>query len=175
MQHILSISAGLIFKKQSVNELQLFIKDPYGNPYIPGSSIKGVLRTAILAKKIKEEKYFSFSIIEKIRDFRGNPKSFLNSENEDVQRILLHSKKGMEKQNDMVNDCMSGIRISDSNAVPVNCLTICQKIDRRIDGNIKTLPLMRECIKPNVEFEFQLSIDETETDIGVDYIISAIK
>ena len=33
---------------------------------------------------------------------------------------------------------------------------------------------MRECIKPNVEFEFQLSIDETETDIGVDYIISAI-
>lgn len=30
-----------------INEVNLFIKDPYGNPYIPGSSLKGALRTVI--------------------------------------------------------------------------------------------------------------------------------
>lgn len=33
-------------------KLSTFIKDPYGNPYIPGSSLKGLIRTLLLAKEI---------------------------------------------------------------------------------------------------------------------------
>lgn len=33
-------------------KLSIFIKDPYGNPYIPGSSLKGLIRTLLLAKEI---------------------------------------------------------------------------------------------------------------------------
>lgn len=32
--------------------LSTFAKDPYGNPYIPGSSLKGLIRTLLLAKEI---------------------------------------------------------------------------------------------------------------------------
>lgn len=30
-----------------INEVDAFIKDPYGNPYIPGSSLKGAIRTLV--------------------------------------------------------------------------------------------------------------------------------
>jgi CRISPR-associated RAMP protein, csm5 family len=33
----------------SLNEIHSFVKDANGNPYIPGSSIKGMIRTALLA------------------------------------------------------------------------------------------------------------------------------
>lgn len=33
-------------------KLSTFIKDPYDNPYIPGSSLKGLIRTLLLAKEI---------------------------------------------------------------------------------------------------------------------------
>ena len=39
--------------------IQQFVKDVYGLPYIPGSSLKGVLRTCLLAEDIMKnpEKY----------------------------------------------------------------------------------------------------------------------
>ncbi|MGL4484413.1 MAG: type III-A CRISPR-associated RAMP protein Csm5, partial [Anaerovoracaceae bacterium] len=38
------------------NDVLLFQKDAYGKPYIPGSSIKGAIRTAILAKLLWDNK-----------------------------------------------------------------------------------------------------------------------
>lgn len=34
-----------------LNEISQFVKDPYGNPYIPGSSLKGALRTILVNEK----------------------------------------------------------------------------------------------------------------------------
>ena len=167
-------TTGFDTKNQRVNDMQLCMKDPYGNPYIPGSSLKGALRTALLAKKIKEQGYSSSSIIEEIRDYRGNPKRFLQRESQELKSAMFHTKGRTERKSDMVNDMMSGIRISDSNAVSTEFLTLCQKLDENIDSRISDLPLIRECIKPNVEFQFELSIDETETDITKDYIADAI-
>lgn len=31
------------------------VTDPYGNPYIPGSSLKGMLRTILLSKDIDQD------------------------------------------------------------------------------------------------------------------------
>lgn len=46
-------------------EIQEHIKDPYGMPYIPGSSIKGMLRTILLIYDILEnsQKYQKAKII----------------------------------------------------------------------------------------------------------------
>lgn len=33
-------------------EIDSFIKDPYGNPYVPGSSLKGMFRTIFLADRL---------------------------------------------------------------------------------------------------------------------------
>lgn len=35
------------YKKGKINRVSSFIKDPYGNPYVPGSSLKGAIRTII--------------------------------------------------------------------------------------------------------------------------------
>lgn len=37
-----------------MNDLNTFVKDAFGRPYIPGSSLKGALRTAIL-NDLKED------------------------------------------------------------------------------------------------------------------------
>ena len=35
-------------------DISLFVKDPYGLPYIPGSSLKGAVRTALLGYKLSK-------------------------------------------------------------------------------------------------------------------------
>lgn len=41
-------------KKGRLNEIRAFVKDPYGNPYIPGSSLKGALRTILINEKFTQ-------------------------------------------------------------------------------------------------------------------------
>lgn len=43
-------------KRGKINEISKFIKDPYGLPYIPGSSLKGALRSIVLNDKRHGEK-----------------------------------------------------------------------------------------------------------------------
>lgn len=41
--------------KGQLNQINKFIRDPYGNPYIPGSSLKGAIRTILVNEKFAEE------------------------------------------------------------------------------------------------------------------------
>lgn len=54
-----SLEAGDAFENERPKEIQAFVKDAYGKPYIPGSSIKGMLRTALIVWEIQKypEKY----------------------------------------------------------------------------------------------------------------------
>lgn len=177
---ILSIAAYTLDIKgvnlKSVIDMNLTMKDAYGNPYIPGTSLKGAVRTAILAKKVRDGRFDEREIISEIQQYHGkNPKAFLRREAMGLQTEMLHTKEfDGRNRNNAVNDCMSGIRISDSNAAALSDLTLCQKIDIRKDGSDSELPLVRECIKPGTKFDFLLTIDATETDIDAAYIKEAI-
>ena len=46
------INVGDIQMEKGRMQIMNFMRDPYGNPYIPGSSIKGMLRTILLAADI---------------------------------------------------------------------------------------------------------------------------
>lgn len=39
-----------------LNEVRKFVRDPYGNPYIPGSSLKGAIRTVLVNEYFRDEK-----------------------------------------------------------------------------------------------------------------------
>lgn len=39
-----------------LNEIRKFVRDPYGNPYIPGSSLKGAIRTILVNEYFHDEK-----------------------------------------------------------------------------------------------------------------------
>lgn len=165
---------GLNLKDREIRDMQLAMKDPYGLPYIPGSTLKGAIRNILLAKRLKERNYDNQDIVREIRAFSGSPKKFLEREkrklNTDVFNTLNHS----DSRYDAVNDVMRGIRISDSNSVEQKCLTLCQKIDIGVKCNETELPLIRECIKPETKFRFDLTIDRTETDVTIEEIKIAI-
>lgn len=168
-------TSGLDLKNNNIRDMALTIKDPYGLPYIPGSSLKGAIRNALLGAMIDSKGYDSEKILQEIRTYRGPQKKFLAYESNAVNQSYFYTKGLTDKRNNAVNDIMSGIRISDSNSVDLNNLTLCQKIDASPDGKTIDIPLVRECILPGTKFRFELTIDKTETNLGIADIKNSIQ
>ena len=86
------------------NEVREFIKDPYGNPYIPGSSIKGAIRTIILkslaksSSKIQETFSKLNKEISKAKKEKNKrwAKKLLQNPGETLEKEYLNVKEGRE-------------------------------------------------------------------------------
>lgn len=169
--------SGVNIKDKRLKDIALYIKDAYGMPYIPGSSLKGAIRTAILAKKIKETGYHDPAIIDQIYSDNGrNKKKFLNSQSRRLnQQIFYTGDFDQKNTNNIVNDIMKGIRVSDSAPVDCSNLTLCQKVDINTRDKETALPILRECIKPGCTITCELVIDTGITDISCEYIQQAIQ
>jgi CRISPR-associated protein Csm5 len=158
-------------------EISLFTKDPYGNPYIPGSSLKGALRTILLGADLKKS-FTGRGTTEQIKNnsrIRTSRKKYLAREVKELESEVFHTLNWKKsKKQDAVNDELSGLRISDSEPLTTKDLILCQKIDRNISGTERKMPLLRECLKPKTKVKFQLTIDETICDYTVDRILNAI-
>ncbi len=142
-----------------------FVKDPYGLPYIPGSSVKGMLRTILLAGEIIDNRgEFADARINLERSIRrgGNKNVFLKNDQRNIETIAFNKLKRNEKRpDDAVNDIMAGLRISDSVPLSLENLVLCQRLEYHMDGTEKSLNVLRECIRPGTKIEFTLTIDET--------------
>ena len=57
-----------------------FMSDPYGNPYVPGSTIKGMLRTAIAASRIRHDAVLKSRIASKLERSTGRNRKYLAKE-----------------------------------------------------------------------------------------------
>lgn len=160
-------------------EVMTFIKDAYGKPYVPGSSLKGMLRTVILAEDLvnNESKYNKVrrEVEESSRQYSKNKKSYLSRETRNLEVECYNLLDRDEKRNNAVNDIMSGIKVSDSEPLDTNDIILCQKIERHIDGRDKSLNILRECIKPNIEIKFAITIDTSLCDIDDSAIMKAIE
>lgn len=156
-----------------------FIKDPYGKPYIPGSSIKGMLRTILLAYNIaadnKKYKNNTQQLLENI-EYKAERKKYLKNDAKNLESSAFYSLNRPDtKQNDAVNDILSGLIISDSDYLNVDDLVLCQKIERKPDGNEKGLPLLRECIKPGTKIKFTVTINNNLNNIRKQDILNAVE
>lgn len=152
-----------------------FVKDAYGCPYIPGSSMKGMLRTALLTQLILD-----------------NPEGYMKLYNSSLARGKDRGKacRAIEKSafwtesfstNDGVetNDIMRYVSVSDSEPLTTRDLIFVKKYDRFANsdpGNHKptmgrisqdpsyrqgnALNIYRECIKPGASVVFKLDIDD---------------
>lgn len=162
-------------KNKQIRDMQLTIKDPYGNPYIPGSTMKGAIRNALLAAHVRKNGCDELHIKNEIRTYNRNSKNFLKRESEKVSQDAFNLKEiEYVSKDNAVLDVMSGIRISDSNSVSKDKLTLCMKIDMHEDFRDTEIPTIRECIAPGTKFAFELAIDKTETKITVEDIRAAI-
>lgn len=165
---------------KGVREIMTCMKDPFGFPYIPGSSLKGALRTALLWCSIND-RHDSLSVerasVSEIRfaNAKENKKTYQGII-ERIEQDEFNTLHRSNKRSDAVNDSLSCIRISDSKPLNPDCLAVCPKKDYDINGyaNSQTV-IHRECIKPDTEIEFDMTIDTAQSQYTDEYLINAVK
>lgn len=155
------------------HDLRCFTKNVDMKPYIPGSSIKGAIRTAILVSMISKNKA-SLSA----KYWPGLKKALENTNKRDSGRETSRITSDIEKELlynvfyentkpeklGIINDMFKGILISDSTAIDPKNLTVLKKQDLstyggKLNQHVKGLPIFREYLKPKTECSFTISID----------------
>ncbi len=162
-------------EKGSKLQIMSFVKDAYGLPYIPGSSLKGMLRTILLSYDIhlNKDKYCEVKeAFERINS--GVRKSILAKENREIEHLSFNQLDRTKEKYDAVNDIMSGMIISDSEPLKLEDLTLCSKIECFPNGKTKSINILRESIKPETSVKFRLKIDRNIFKYSVKYIEEAI-
>lgn len=164
-----------MYDTHKINELQLFIKDAYLRPYIPGSSLKGTLRTAIMSKLLNmpENRGKKEGIVRQIKETCNSHGRYeeVIIPNPKELKIKSMDEKGYWKVKDYV---MNGIRVLDSEPLSIGDLTVCQKIDMLPDDRERDIPTFRECVKVGTKIRTKIVIDETVVGIDIDFIKTAI-
>lgn len=172
-------NAGDISFQKGKMQIMSCITDPYGNPYVPGSSIKGMLRTILLSEKIMKnpEQYKSdkMQMKSELTEASKRGRSILSRNIASIEENAFHVLNKTDKKSNAVNDIMSGIIISDSEPLSREDIILCQKWERHAEGGMKTLNLLRECIKPGTVIRASLTIDTTICKITKDEIMNAVK
>lgn len=173
------IHTGDIQSSKARMQIMSCIKDPYGNPYIPGSSIKGMLRTILLCDELLQfpERYHREG--QQMRhDLREDPgrkrKQVLAKNVRSIEEKAFYTLDCTDKCRDAVNDKMRGVIVGDSEPVSTDNLILCQKWEQHTDGKYHTLPLLRECLKPGTVIKADLTIDETINPITPEQIQRAV-
>ena len=159
--------------KKNTKEILTFVKDPYGFPYIPGSSLKGALRNIFQTKYYLEHPEQANRRSEEIRRARIiNRKYYLEDVNRHMSQDVFHVNCLKDTSpEDPVNDMMRGVIVSDSSPLSKDSLEIYQKVDLSIAGEERSLPLLRECLCPGTTVSFTITVDSNICDFkGQDFV-----
>lgn len=159
-----------------------FIKDAYGMPYVPGSSIKGMIRTALLALEVREHPQKFDRIKKNLEEVafsygqeRKNSKNYLKKETDELEIEAFHIlEKDQSNIKNAVNSCLSGMIVSDSKPIALKNLTLSQKIDYSFSGKEMPLPILREALIPGTEIIFELTIDTSVCKYTIKDILEAL-
>jgi len=158
------------------------MRDSSRQPYIPGSSLKGALRTAILTKMLLDDnnrrERNTGSFLSAIRGPQAGSRNYAKKATEQVEENYINTL-GLNRKRpaDAVNSIMRGISVSDS--LPVrdkDAMILCGKRDLSVSGLVKPLNVVRECLKPDVKVFFDLSLDSSiPSGIDLNYIKEAVR
>ena len=148
-------------------------------PYIPGSSIKGMIRSALLAYEVKKNPKKYENIKQDILSNIGNKASrtkFLQKEDLELETMVFHTlnREGQKREN-AVNSIMAGIIVGDSSPIDPKRLTLSQKIDYTLSKTERTFPLLRETIMPETRVLFELTIDTQICQYKIEDIKAALE
>lgn len=140
---------------KTLNNIILQTKLSDGKVYIPASSIKGFIRSAIMYRWLeknpqKKEQYCKGLIFDRINT---------------IKRANREIKESLEAGHKMT--LMHGIKISDTYTKDNINLILLQKLDLVVDKNNyfseKPLSVYRECIEPKSRYFFDLQINTNLT------------
>ena len=136
----------------SLKEIHAFQRDAYGRACIPGSSVKGALRTAWLLDAVRKDTDPGH-ILPSGR--KSTPVPFP----EERYVSLLHLDE--KRRSNAVNSIFRGIQVSDSAPIPDERMMLAGKADAFPDGGTRRIPLCRECIAPGTRIRFRLTLDQS--------------
>lgn len=151
-------------KQNHPNDIALQTALADGRLYIPGSTIKGALRTAVLWKCIQEQSHHFASDWQKLCGLTDRrSKRERERVSNGIEQRLLHLLDADSDKRKAVNSVMRGLRVSDAVSDTKSAI-ILQKIDEsmhagRLHKNEKFLPLFRECIPAGTKLHFSLTAD----------------
>ena len=165
-------------KSATPKEIVSFTKDAYLNPYIPGSTIKGMIRNALLCYRVHNAPYRYRRQIDELQravGMGGKPKTFLEKETKNLENAVFNTLERDEKHvENAVNSIMSGLIVSDSKPIDNGKLILAQKIDLSLRGEEKPIPLLREALKPGTQIELELTVDTRLCDVTIEEILNSL-
>lgn len=151
-----------------------FVKDAYGCPYVPGSSIKGMLRTAILTSLIARDR----QVYERLYN-EGDALKNLKRADVGIQQKAFWVEQLNKDKNSAVNDILKYLSVSDSEPLSTDDLVLVKKYDKfskddygrhkKRLGKISDeeayyqgneLNIYRECLRPGTVISTTITIDE---------------
>ncbi len=171
------VSKYLIENKatEELGEILTVTKNPCFFPYIPGSSLKGAIRTALQYMFLKK-----------------NPDKLERVINHALRRGIKRKQAGSEvervvrgKENSSYYDLFRFVKVADSNAVSINSLAVFTvKILEKIGKNysMKRFPITVEAIKPGTIVETTFTLEKLDEkylselglkSVDIDTIINA--
>lgn len=155
--------------EHSLKEIHAFQRDAQGRAYIPGSSIKGAMRTAWLLNAVLADRTSGHSLAP------GRRAAF--PEEKYVNQLHLRTLKDGSIASDAVNSIFRGIQISDSLPIPDSRMMLAGKTDSATDGGTHSINLCRECIAPGTVIHFKLTLDQSvlKGRITKDALLEAIQ
>ena len=167
VRYRLPVSGGY----DTTRELHPFFRDAYDRAYVPGSSLKGALRTAWLLHEMRRAPAVRKNI-RSTSDFhnsKGKESCFPENQFTNRLRKSESGKNSPKKTDTMLDSIFRGIQVSDSTSIPNDqmVLTGCTLISplsaatvsEIFDGHPKELPLYQECVRPGVKIQFRLTLD----------------
>lgn len=155
------VNAGeALDENHTLKDISRFMRDAQGRAYIPGSSVKGALRTVLLYRLIASEepqrRHIDAEKILNIPMDKRNERNLTLPEEKYLNVLRLETKKPANA----VNSLMRGIQVSDSEPIPDRAMTLSLKRDGFTTGETHSINLCRECIAPGESIRFRLTLDQ---------------
>lgn len=159
--------------KRTLNDIDRHIASADGQPYVPGSALKGLFRTAILHAQIKNSPELCRRYWQKISATadlnlkRRNTecgKICRELENEILAKLDYSAAEKFKRVPDQVKSVLRGLMVSDAACAQAVDTVILQRTDATTKLNSygeleKTLPLFYECIPANTTLRFSMTLD----------------
>ncbi len=146
-----------------LNGLNLCLRNAQGRPYIPGSSIKGAFRTALLAARIPNTD-LSYVMDNMMRKPKNDE---VGQEEHSLRTLNIVDEQGKRiDKNNAITDLLKGLHVSDSAPFEKDSTIVCKKMELQADGELRgengkrpASPVYRECLQPGLKTHFYITLD----------------
>lgn len=161
--------------KELNKEARPFIRDGFGRPYIPGSSLKGVLRTGLVfssllnddekRKELAQDRNIKDVITMMRRSSKDNIGAIRKRNTARERTIEGLFRSGSDPRPDPKNDILKCLKIADSLPSPKPLVMAATNIFTSRRGELEILSrntpaAFCEVAEPGTPFEFEMTIDE---------------